>query len=830
MEQKEHKTLNCLMAKQLCDEDSNCSAILKVIPTLCGPELVACSTVTVSRCQAALRTLVIHSWFQPTCLCKEPRIDPQCNAFRDLLFDHPCVFVNRKEVDMHPLEYIPTCERAADICSDNPWCKQRLDMFVSTCKFRDGQCRNPDREDCLKAWLQLRETPLLGCICPDGQDRNCSRLYSLVNENPCVGDTYIGRLEAMTAVAKAVETPLAKQVSVPPGAASLLVISSSHKDPVFPIATNVHIQNNKPSSKYDHSLSLEKLKHVAGTCQSALEDCVSDSPCRSHLEMISGHCDSTNCHKHACKSAIQDLYKHLLETNHKLALKIGLCVCRDTGERGQEECRRAQRRLHPECAEMTDSLSVSQCHNLGRDCRSDRICRYRLEHYELSCAADTMTGRCAGQHQECTKAMLGLLGTDLHTNCVCKGNSFHDMNHCLAWKRLLWGNPCVVESQVTYHLSQLGIKSDAMAPSLDDSGVERGIHDQGDNASPLYTSGRNNDQYDSAYDPSNDPDVELLELGEGGTRLQARKVGSTPQSDHTVPHYAGAPPMLPTSLSSTTLPTTTTLPERYCEVKRDTKSHIIEEGSSMRLYKEGDNDCSELCFCERNEQTKCKVLDCVENRPCETGFAVYNHNAPAYQAFRGECICYSGDFICMRPKMGEYNLTTGLFLLMGFSKTEEALLKNVTGGSAVDALLPLQKIVRTISADMGDECRLELSQHTTDNLVLQVRHFQVSPGIRNNTYTLYMLQEERNKCIGAVQKVAAMINRRDPKIHHDVRLSVFVLAEVVDNVPNPQRISGARPSPRVAGVEAWWWACATAMVLAAFGREHTSRGGKLCHL
>lgn len=46
-------------------------------------------------------------------------------------------------------------------------------------------------------------------------------------------------------------------------------------------------------------------------------------------------------------------------------------------------------------------------------------------------------------------------------------------------------------------------------------------------------------------------------------------------------------------------------------------------------------------------------------------------------------------------------MTTGLFLLMGFSKTEEALLKNVTGGSAVDALLPLQKIVRTISADMG---------------------------------------------------------------------------------------------------------------------------------
>ncbi|XP_037792290.1 uncharacterized protein LOC119587683 [Penaeus monodon] len=139
---KEHETMNCLVAKRLCDENSNCSAILKVIPMLCGPELVACSTVTVSRCQAALRTLALFPWFQPTCLCREPSLDAQCNIFRDLVFDHPCVFVNRK-VDMHPLHYIPTCELAAEICRDNPWCKQRLDMFKTTCKFRDGQCRNP---------------------------------------------------------------------------------------------------------------------------------------------------------------------------------------------------------------------------------------------------------------------------------------------------------------------------------------------------------------------------------------------------------------------------------------------------------------------------------------------------------------------------------------------------------------------------------------------------------------------------------------------------------------------------------------------------------------
>ena len=71
--------------------------------------------------------------------------------------------------------------------------------------------------------------------------------------------------------------------------------------------------------------------------------------------------------------------------------------------------------------------------------------RYRLESYEQSCAADTMTGQCAGQHQQCRKAALGLLGSPLHVNCVCKGDSFFAMtlDKCVAWKRLLWANPCV---------------------------------------------------------------------------------------------------------------------------------------------------------------------------------------------------------------------------------------------------------------------------------------------------------------------------------------------------------------------------------------------------
>lgn len=61
-----------------------------------SPFIVACSTVTVTKCQAALRTLQAFPFFRPTCLCKEPSVDPDCNYFRDFLFDHPCGFVLKK--------------------------------------------------------------------------------------------------------------------------------------------------------------------------------------------------------------------------------------------------------------------------------------------------------------------------------------------------------------------------------------------------------------------------------------------------------------------------------------------------------------------------------------------------------------------------------------------------------------------------------------------------------------------------------------------------------------------------------------------------------------
>ena len=57
---------------------------------------VACSTTTVTKCQAGLRTLQTFPVFHPTCLCREPSVDPDCNAFRDSLFDHPCMVATQK--------------------------------------------------------------------------------------------------------------------------------------------------------------------------------------------------------------------------------------------------------------------------------------------------------------------------------------------------------------------------------------------------------------------------------------------------------------------------------------------------------------------------------------------------------------------------------------------------------------------------------------------------------------------------------------------------------------------------------------------------------------
>ncbi|XP_066907291.1 uncharacterized protein [Halyomorpha halys] len=181
------ETLNCLLARQLCFDDASCSPILETIPRVCGPESVSCSTVTVTKCQAALRTLQAFPFFDPTCLCREPQVDHECNFFRNFLFDHPCIFVMKKEKDPFPIDALPTCNHASSVCQKDVACWEIFDNFKTHCKVREGKCQMEDRDLCLDAWVKIRLTPMFGCICPNNHmKKRCERIFNLVNHNPCL--------------------------------------------------------------------------------------------------------------------------------------------------------------------------------------------------------------------------------------------------------------------------------------------------------------------------------------------------------------------------------------------------------------------------------------------------------------------------------------------------------------------------------------------------------------------------------------------------------------------------------------------------------------------
>ncbi|XP_046822581.1 uncharacterized protein LOC124425770 isoform X5 [Vespa crabro] len=190
--------LNCLYARQLCFEDPSCSAILEIIPRVCGPELVACSTVTVTKCRSALHSLQAFSFFRPTCLCKERHVDPDCNSFQNFLFDHPCIDVQKKEKEQHPIEPLPTCTHAMNECLRGKPCNQVFENFKNSCKAREGKCRMESRDACHDSWTQLRLSPVFGCICPNNHiKKRCDRIFSLVNHNPCVVNEESKRVSAL---------------------------------------------------------------------------------------------------------------------------------------------------------------------------------------------------------------------------------------------------------------------------------------------------------------------------------------------------------------------------------------------------------------------------------------------------------------------------------------------------------------------------------------------------------------------------------------------------------------------------------------------------------
>uniref|UniRef100_A0A182FB06 GDNF/GAS1 domain-containing protein n=1 Tax=Anopheles albimanus TaxID=7167 RepID=A0A182FB06_ANOAL len=597
--------------------------------------------------------------------------------------------------------------------------------------------------------------------------------------------------------------------------------------------------------------------HFQSTCHLALDSCRADQVCSLALKTVLMHCDQHRCHRNACMDSLQSFYK---STADDLSLDIAFCLCRKTPNR-HDSCMIAQEKLHPVCAQRPpESLSQQQqsspaggngvtynappaCHAVAELCREDEDCRDRLEVFEQSCAVDSVTKKCAGKTSACRQAMLGILGTPLRTTCACQGSDMQQLYDCLGWQRLLWLNPCVVESQKDFHLkrlAELGLltTTTAMATTTrtttirttsttarttrwtppptppptkpkpqvyrpkpteiqtietnyvetPDTRPETLLHKQNEliERTDLDHGHRHLPKPNGIGGDHDDDDDDDDGDGDGGAGVDEGRRGQFENKIHQRPdeqvlrvvstevtEMETLPPI--TTTTTTTEPTTTLAPIRYCVVQRSQQpDQLIAEGKSRRLYILDDAECSELCTCGGGGESlalTCHAL-CVPLAPCRTALAYYSHAAPAYQAFRGRCLCYSGRFICMRPPPGEYLLPGGIFLLLGYSSTDEALLRPHTNLGVQDAVRALQQYVLQ-HIDNSTLCTITLFNITEENIILSIR-LPMDPKLTS----MQLLKMEKDQCTRILETISHQINTQYVELSAHRLLSIFKMAEV----------------------------------------------------
>lgn len=890
--------LNCLLAHQLCAEDPSCKSIETVIQHICGPETVACSTTTVTKCQAGLRTLQAFPVFHPTCLCREPSVDPDCNAFRDSLFDHPCMVATQKERDLYPIHALPTCTHALDVCQKDLSCTRLYNDFREHCKLRSGVCR--DKETCFNAWRGLRMTPLFGCFCPGNDQKKCERIYSFIYNNTCVGSWQETLNRQRETDARQIETRLMDSVhhqhhhGAAAEAGSIDVARFSHFLESALTRTRIGYHSSSSSVSSIHAASAAAAGYVAGshnssyytttssntsavngssfnhtgadeiadggvgrvvsiyqsTCHKALSNCQSDLQCRKHLDPFLRYCNGAassglagsadTCHRDLCMQALQGFYK---DAPLQWSLEVAFCVCKKSQSRN-DECLVAQERLHPDCARRPEryhsppatgpsstgmgSMAASSpaignneanhsphhtpaCHHLAEECKAHPDCKPRLEFYVQACAVDIVTKGCAGPPSICRRAVLDILGTDLRTTCTCRTaqhlGDMAAMYDCTEWQRLLWLNPCVVEAQRDFHKIQGNLKvvtvpTPTTAPTSS-------------NGSSFTVGGR---QTSSADD---DPRHHLF------TVVVPRKTyrpQETNASDGRIPVTSDTTSSTNTVTWSTTStatrfstasdPSTTdmitrpTVPAKYCTLERPNKRVVhFAEGTSKRLYHDDDPDCSELCRCGAGQVVTCSISDCAQRKPCQTSAAVYAHAATAFQAYRGECLCFSGTLVCARPDPGQYSLPLGVFLFIGYSQTDEKAIYQFTHINVSRSLLTgLHRLMYFTPPEQAEnECRMSIHDQMEENLIFQIRLPSLDDQRVNNSVTLEMLTHEKAQCLPVANRLRHMINKRSPDIREDEALSVVKVADTASVLPEPRRSSAGRELQQLWTIAAAVW-------------------------
>ncbi|KAH0956446.1 hypothetical protein HN011_000519, partial [Eciton burchellii] len=653
---------------------------------------------------------------------------------------------------------------------------------------------------CHESWTQLRLSPMFGCICPINQSiqikRRCDKIFSTVNHNPCVEilpsstsvdlsgtDSALYPFDPQQENYQEIWLPATmKVIAHPDNSTSIEVIESQLENPLIdakhrdllamkqiPIPGGHHHRNHHkrnqtddfeqagimlPSSTSDIDRLQQPVKLILpSTCHHAYGSCINDPDCKKLLQPVLNHCDSATCARNECMEALQHFYTH--PDNHKHSVEIAFCLCRKTDGR-KDECIAAQDKMHPTCAQRVDSAEMPMCHSLAENCKENRSCKLSLEHYEQSCAVDSVTKKCAGPNAECRKAMLGILGTELHINCACKGTELTQLYGCLGWQRLLWVNPCVVESQKDYHARRKHHHARTTTTTRTPTTMTTVASTTKSPTSTTATIAVEQVEDNQIPEVTRWPTTEATETWE----ITTTTISTTP---------------------STT--TTTTTPPRFCVVQRPRHSHqYIREGKGKRLYREDEPECSELCHCGEGEQLVCNTI-CVDSSPCKTDFAFYNHEAPAYQAHRGPCLCYSGGFICMRPSPDTYSIPHGVFMFLGYSEKDETLLRQHSNVSVLDAVSSLDNFMRE-EVNNQTVCTLFLYNATRENVIAVARLGTDNPPLNSSqAQSLQHLLRVKKECASMMQDLSEKINNKHHEVHTHPLLSIFKMAEVEVRMP-----------------------------------------------
>jgi len=267
--------------------------------------------------------------------------------------------------------------------------------------------------------------------------------------------------------------------------------------------------------------------------------------------------------------------------------------------------------------------------------------------------------------------------------------------------------------------------------------------------------------------------------------------------------------------------TATTLPPKYCSLYQtewqDENVKYIREGFEKRLYPEA-KDESYLCGCVEGSVLKCTMLTPIKPKPCNTENAFYSHASPFYLAYRGQCLCYSGEFICAKhdihkgkPKFNPNKMPApeqppGVFLYLGYSKKDHVYLTSARNEIQDGKLIPnteieekeevkntIQQTVSHFTSNMNKtDCRISLIDRIGENYILKATLDEFDNFRLKKNMSDFMKWKEKDECFGALESIASKVNEKDADMRSHVVLSMFKVAAAEANVPDPPPSSSLR--------------------------------------